>query len=53
MIVGRTGAGKSEAWRCLTRALARLSREHPEDPRYQKVGLAGAGPLPSPLFPAL
>lgn len=37
MIVGRTGAGKSEAWRALARALGRLRREHPEDPRFQKV----------------
>ena len=45
MLVGRTGAGKSEAWRCLARAMARLSREHPEDPRFQKV-------RPAPLTPA-
>lgn len=37
MIVGRTGSGKSAAWRCLERALARLKREEPEDDRYQKV----------------
>jgi len=42
MIVGRTGAGKSEAWRCLARAMGRLRREHPGDARFQKV-MRGAG----------
>lgn len=43
MIVGRTGAGKSDAWRCLSRAMARLNKEHPEDERFQKVGGAPCG----------
>lgn len=37
MLVGRTGAGKSEAWRCLARAMARLKRECPGDARFQDV----------------
>ncbi len=37
MIVGRTGAGKSEAWKALQRALGRLRKEEPQDERYQKV----------------
>jgi energy-coupling factor transporter ATP-binding protein EcfA2 len=41
MIVGQTGAGKSEAWRCLARAMARLRREGHEDPRFQKVSRGG------------
>lgn len=38
MIVGKTGSGKSEAWKALTRAMARLRKEEPDDERYQKVG---------------
>lgn len=37
MIVGKTGSGKSEAWKCLQRALARLKKDEPDDERYQKV----------------
>ena len=37
MIVGRTGAGKTVAWRTLTRALAALKESHPTDERYQRV----------------
>lgn len=37
MIVGKTGAGKSEAWKALQRALGRLRKEEPQDERYQKV----------------
>ena len=45
MIVGKTGSGKSESWRTLTRAMARLKKEEPEDDRYQKVCVwwGGAG----------
>jgi dynein heavy chain len=38
MIVGRTGAGKSEAWRALAGAMGRLRREGVADARFQKVG---------------
>lgn len=37
MIVGRTGSGKTVAWRTLTRALAALKESHPNDERYQRV----------------
>ncbi len=43
MLVGRTGSGKSEAWKCLQRALGRLRKEEPDDDRYQKVGLIAVG----------
>lgn len=39
MIVGRTGSGKSEAWKCLQRALGRLRKEEPDDDRFQKVSV--------------
>lgn len=45
MIVGKTGSGKSEAWRCLTRAMARLKTEHPDDERYQNVHVHTINPL--------
>jgi energy-coupling factor transporter ATP-binding protein EcfA2 len=37
MIVGRTGSGKSTAWKALTRAMARLKKDDVQDERYQKV----------------
>jgi dynein heavy chain, axonemal len=37
MIVGRTGSGKTVAWRTLTRALAALKESHASDERYQRV----------------
>lgn len=37
MMVGRTGSGKSEAWKCLQRTLGKLKKEHPEDERFQRV----------------
>ncbi len=45
MIVGKTGSGKSEAWKCLQRALARLRKEDPEDERFQKVHVYTINPL--------
>lgn len=39
MIVGRTGSGKSTAWKALTRAMARLKKEDGQDERFQKVGI--------------
>eukprot|EP00798_Chlamydomonas_sp_ICE-L_P021926 gene21926-28972_t len=45
MIVGKTGSGKSEAWKCLQRSLARLKKEDPEDERFQKVHVHTINPL--------
>jgi dynein heavy chain len=45
MIVGKTGSGKSEAWKCLQRALARLKQSHPEDERHQVVHVYPINPL--------
>lgn len=45
MIVGRTGAGKTVAWRCLENALAKLKELHPEDERFQKVHVHIINPL--------
>ncbi len=45
MIVGKTGSGKTEAWRCLQRALARLKKELPEDDRHQRVSVHTINPL--------
>jgi dynein heavy chain, axonemal len=45
MIVGRTGSGKTEAWKCLQRAQARLKKEEPDDERYQKVNVHTINPL--------
>ena len=41
MIVGQTGSGKSEAWKCLQRSLAKLKQMHPDDERYQRVSGEG------------
>ena len=38
MIVGKTGSGKTEAWKCLQRALARLKKEEPDDERWGEPG---------------
>ena len=43
MIVGKTGAGKSEAWRCLQRAMARLKKEGVED--FERVHVYTINPL--------
>ena len=37
MLVGHTGTGKTTAWRCLERALARLHRECPTSDLYQQA----------------
>ena len=37
MLVGRTGTGKTTAWRCLQRALARLDRECPTSDLYHQA----------------
>jgi len=43
MIVGKTGAGKSEAWKCLTRAMARLKKENIDD--MERVHVYTINPL--------
>ena len=45
MIVGNTGAGKSEAWKCLIRAMARLRKEGHDDEQFQKVSVHTINPL--------
>jgi len=47
MMVGRTGSGKSEAWKCLQRTLGKLKKEHPEDERFQTVRTTAQQGLPS------
>lgn len=43
MVVGKTGAGKSEAWKCLTRAMARLKKENIEE--MERVHVHTINPL--------
>ncbi|KAG1668463.1 hypothetical protein FOA52_005236 [Chlamydomonas sp. UWO 241] len=45
MIVGKTGSGKSEAWKCLTRVMARLKKTEPDNENYQKVHVHTINPL--------
>ncbi|KAF5831208.1 dynein-1-beta heavy chain, flagellar inner arm I1 complex [Dunaliella salina] len=45
MIVGRTGSGKSTAWKTLTRAMARLKKDEVQDERFQKVQVHTVNPL--------
>jgi len=45
MIVGKTGAGKSSAWKCLQRTLSTLSAVHPDEEHYQKVHVHTINPL--------
>jgi len=45
MIVGRTGSGKSTAWKTLTRAMARLKKDDVQDERFQKVHVHTVNPL--------
>jgi dynein heavy chain len=37
MMVGKTGSGKTTAWKCLQRTLGKLRKEHPDDECFQKV----------------
>jgi energy-coupling factor transporter ATP-binding protein EcfA2 len=37
MMVGKTGSGKTTAWKCLQCTLGKLRKEHPDDERFQKV----------------
>lgn len=37
MVVAKTGAGKTVAWRTLARAMGKLRDTHPQDERYQRV----------------
>lgn len=45
MIVGKTGAGKTVAWKCLQQAMAKLKETHSHDERYQKVHVHIINPL--------
>lgn len=45
MIVGRTGAGKTVAWRTLQAVMAKLRATHGHDERYQKVAVHIINPL--------
>jgi dynein heavy chain, axonemal len=45
MIVGKTGAGKTAAWRTLQRAMAKLKESHGGDERYQRVHAHVINPL--------
>lgn len=44
MIVGKTGAGKSEAWKCLTRAMAELKKRGAQG-EYERVTVHTINPL--------
>ena len=45
MIVGKTGAGKTEAWKCLTRAMAKLKEAEPNNEVFEKVHVNILNPL--------
>jgi dynein heavy chain, axonemal len=45
MIVGKTGAGKTVAWKTLQSAMGKLKMTHPQDERYQKVHVHVINPL--------
>lgn len=45
MIVGKTGSGKSEAWRCLQRTLGKLKAAHPDVDSFQRVHVYTINPL--------
>lgn len=45
MIVGKTGSGKSEAWKCLQRTLGKLQAAHPEVESFQRVHVHTINPL--------
>lgn len=45
MIVGKTGSGKSEAWKCLQRALGKLKAAHPDVDSFQRVHVYTINPL--------
>ena len=45
MVVAKTGAGKTVAWRTLARAMAKLRETHPHDERYQRVHAHVLNPL--------
>lgn len=45
MIVGRTGSGKSTAWRTLQKAMERMHIRHPHEEKYQKVHVNIINPL--------
>jgi hypothetical protein len=45
MIVGKTGSGKSEAWKCLQRTLGKLKAAHPGVESFQAVHVYTINPL--------
>jgi dynein heavy chain len=45
MIVGKTGSGKSEAWKCLQRTLGKLKASHPDVDSFQRVHVYTINPL--------
>eukprot|EP00803_Ostreobium_quekettii_P003801 evm.model.scf_837.1 EVM.evm.TU.scf_837.1 scf_837:4442-7048(+) len=45
MIVGKTGSGKTEAWKCLQKAMAKLKKQFPDEETYQKVHVHIINPL--------
>ncbi|GMH41208.1 hypothetical protein BSKO_09118 [Bryopsis sp. KO-2023] len=45
MIVGKTGSGKTEAWKCLQATLAKLKKKFPDEETYQKVHVHILNPL--------
>jgi hypothetical protein len=45
MIVGKTGSGKSEAWKCLQRTLGKLKAAHPGVESLQAVHVYTINPL--------
>ena len=45
MIVGKTGSGKTEAWKCLQRTLGKLKAAYPEVDSFQRVHVYTINPL--------
>ena len=45
MIVGKTGSGKSEAWKCLQRSMAKLKVQEPDNELFEKVHVHTINPL--------
>jgi len=45
MIVGKTGSGKSVAWKSLSRAMGKLSKRFPDNEEYQEVHIHCINPL--------
>lgn len=45
MLVGKTGSGKSAAWRCLQRTLGKLKAAFPDNEAFQCVHVFTINPL--------